>query len=59
MESAPITGESHVSKGRASATKNAMQRFVARVLTARQHDLCRTGVEAATVRTSVAQYGRQ
>src|SRR5258708_2499211 len=38
--------ESNLSKGRASATKNAMLRFVARVLIARQHDLCRTGVEA-------------
>src|SRR6266481_1781811 len=32
-----------VSKGRASAAENAMLRFVARVLIARQHDLCGTG----------------
>ena len=31
-----------VSKGPASASKNAMLRFVARGLIARQHDLCRT-----------------
>jgi hypothetical protein len=30
-----------------------MLRFVARVLIARQHDLCRAGVEAATIRTPV------
>src|SRR6266481_3839990 len=37
-----------VSKRRASAVKNAMLHFVARVLIARQHDLCGTGVEAVT-----------
>src|SRR3981189_3025106 len=38
IESAPSTEKiSIVSKGRASATKNAMLRFVARVLIARQH----------------------
>jgi hypothetical protein len=31
----------------APSTKNAMLRFVARVLIARQHDLCQAGVEAA------------
>jgi hypothetical protein len=36
-----------MSKGRASATKNAMPRFVARGLIARQNDLCRAGIEAA------------
>ncbi len=35
------------SKGRAFARKNTMLRFVARVLIARQHDLCRTGIGAA------------
>jgi hypothetical protein len=51
IESAPSTEKIPLSKGRASATKIAMLRFVARVLIARQHDLCRTGVEAATIRT--------
>jgi hypothetical protein len=35
------------SKGRAFAHKNTMLRFVACVLIARQHDLCRTGIRAA------------
>jgi hypothetical protein len=34
-------------KGRASANKNAMLRFVARGLIARQRDLWRAGIEAA------------
>jgi hypothetical protein len=42
-----------LSKGRASATKNAMLRLVARVLIARQHGLCRADVEAITIRTPV------
>src|SRR5207253_11184541 len=37
------------SRGRASAAKNAMLRFVARVLIARQHDLCGTRCWAATM----------
>jgi hypothetical protein len=42
-----------MSKGRAfatkatKATKNAILRFVARGLIARQNDLCRAGIEAA------------
>jgi hypothetical protein len=36
-----------LSKGRAFAHKNAMLRFVACVLIARQHDLYRTGIGAA------------
>jgi hypothetical protein len=51
VESAPSTEKIPLSKGRGSATENAMLRFVARVLIARQHDLCRTGVEAATIRS--------
>ena len=42
-----------LSKGRSSATKNAMLRLVARVLIARQHGLCRADVEAITIRTPV------
>jgi hypothetical protein len=49
VESAPSTEKIPLSKGLASATKNAMPRFVARFLIARQHDLCRTGVEAASI----------
>jgi hypothetical protein len=41
----PGTVKISLSKGRASATKNAMLRLVARVLIARQHGLCRAGVE--------------
>ena len=37
----------NLSKGRAFVHKNAMLRFVACVLIARQHDLCRTGIGAA------------
>jgi hypothetical protein len=52
-----------MSKGRAFATKNTMLHIVARVLIARQHDLCRTGIEAATIRTPVyrakVDYGRR
>jgi hypothetical protein len=44
---API--KSTLSKGRAFANKNTMLRFAARVLIARQHDLCQIG--AATFRT--------
>ena len=44
-----------LSKGRASATKNAMLRLVARVLIARQHGLCRAGVEAITIRTRIGK----
>jgi hypothetical protein len=36
-----------LSKGRAFAHKNTMLRFVACVLIARQHDLCRTGIGSA------------
>src|SRR4029453_14892198 len=36
-----------LSRGRAFAHKNTMLRFVACVLIARQHDLCRTGIGAA------------
>ena len=46
-------------EGRASAAKNAMLHFVARVLIARQHDLCRTGSEAATVYRAKVDYGRR
>ena len=55
IESAPSTEKMPLSKGRASATKNAMLRFVARVLIAGQHDLCGAGVEAAANRTSVTE----
>jgi hypothetical protein len=51
----PSLRKSHCVEGRSSATENAMLPFVARVLIARQHDLHRTVVEAATVWTSVAQ----
>ena len=37
----------NLSKGRAFVHRNAMLRFVACVLIARQHDLCRTGIGAA------------
>src|SRR5882757_7788097 len=47
-----------LSKGRASATKNAMLRFVARVLIARQHDLCRTAVEDRCHSNAVARRGK-
>jgi hypothetical protein len=38
----PAPRKLHCSKGRASATTKAMLRFAARVLIARQHDLCGT-----------------
>src|SRR6266700_1866554 len=58
LESAPSTEKIPLSKERASAIKIAMLRFVARVLIARQHDLCRTGVEAATIRTPLSSEDR-
>jgi hypothetical protein len=42
-----------LSKGRASATKNAMLRLVARVLIARHHGLCRGPLPIGTIRTPV------
>jgi hypothetical protein len=45
IESTPGTVKNPLAKGRASAGKNAMLRLVARVLIARQHGLCRAGVE--------------
>jgi hypothetical protein len=55
--------KSTLSKGHAFAIKNTMLRIVARVLIARQHDLCRTGIEAATIPTPVyrakVDYGRR
>jgi hypothetical protein len=47
-----------LSKGRASATKNAMLRLVARFLIARQHGLCRAGVEAITISDTRVRKGR-
>src|SRR5882672_6279479 len=47
VENAPATDKIPLSKDRSSATKNAMLRFAARVLIARQHDLCRTDIEAS------------
>ena len=49
----PALLKMHSVERSASATKNAMVRFVARVLIARQHDLRRTCIEAATIRTPV------
>jgi hypothetical protein len=47
IERAPTSDKYTLSKGRAFAHKNTMLRFVACVLIARQHDLCRTSIGAA------------
>jgi hypothetical protein len=53
IENAPSPLKIRSVERTASAAKNAMLRFVARVLIARQHDLRRTYIDAATIRTPV------
>jgi hypothetical protein len=53
LDRTPGTAKSLPSKTAAFVTKNAMLRFVARVLIARQHGLCRAGAEAITICTPV------
>ena len=54
IERAPTSDKYTLSKGGAFAHKNTMLRFVACVLIARQHDLCRTPAYRANV-----DYGRR